>query len=52
MYLSISRPEGDFLFTAGMSPYVYLLGGMAAGVICATLPQHKSTALPRKGLGH
>ncbi|MBY8884142.1 DUF6113 family protein [Streptomyces sp. PTM05] len=39
MYLSVSRPEGDFLFAAGAGPYVYLLGGMVAGVICATLPR-------------
>nr|WP_202447566.1 DUF6113 family protein [Streptomyces sp. SID5468] len=38
MYLSVTRPEGDFMFTAGAGPYVYLLGGMAIGVICATLP--------------
>jgi hypothetical protein len=36
MYLSISRPEGDFLFAAGMGPYLYLLGGMALGVMSAT----------------
>lgn len=40
MYLSISRPEGDFLFAAAIGPYVFLLGGMAAGVICATLQPH------------
>jgi hypothetical protein len=37
--LSSTRPEGDFLFAAGLGPYVYLLGGALAGVICATLPQ-------------
>jgi hypothetical protein len=37
--LSTSRPEGDFLFAAGVGPYVYLLGGAGAAVICATLPQ-------------
>lgn len=36
MFLSISRPEGDFLFTAGVGPYVYLLGGMAVGVFSST----------------
>ncbi|MEU6853616.1 DUF6113 family protein [Actinacidiphila alni] len=39
MLLSSTRPEGDFLFAAGLGPYVYLLGGAMAGVICATLPQ-------------
>jgi hypothetical protein len=37
--LSTSRPEGDFLFAAGVGPYVYLLGGAMSAVICATLPQ-------------
>jgi hypothetical protein len=39
MLLSSARPEGDFLFANGIGPYVYLLGGAMAGVICATLPQ-------------
>ncbi|MEU9988396.1 DUF6113 family protein [Streptomyces sp. NPDC007971] len=32
-----SRPEGDFLFGAGGGSYLFLLGGMALAVICATL---------------
>lgn len=51
MYLTVSRPEGDFLFTAGIGPYVYLLGGMAAGVICATLPRYGSTGSAGARLG-
>ena len=39
MLLSATRPEGDFLFAAGIGPYVYLLGGAMAAVICATVPQ-------------
>jgi hypothetical protein len=39
MVLSSTRPEGDFLFAAGVGPYIYLLGGAMTGVICATLPQ-------------
>jgi hypothetical protein len=39
LLLSSSRAEGDFLFAAGVGPYVYLLGGAIAAVICATLPQ-------------
>ncbi|GHE04519.1 DUF6113 family protein [Streptomyces alanosinicus] len=35
--LTAARPEGDFLFAAGGSSYVFLLGGMALAVICATL---------------
>lgn len=42
--LSTSRPEGDFLFAAGVGPYIYLLGGAMGAVICATVPQ-----LPRSG---
>jgi hypothetical protein len=37
--LSTTRPEGDFLFAAGVGPYIYLLGGALSAVICATLPQ-------------
>ena len=32
-----TRPEGDFLFGAGGGSYLFLLGGMAAAVICATV---------------
>lgn len=35
--LTTSRPEGDFLFGAGMGSYVFLLGGMLAAVMCATI---------------
>nr|WP_206327375.1 DUF6113 family protein [Streptomyces sp. S3(2020)] len=35
--LTASRPEGDFLFGAGTGSYLFLLGGMATAVICATL---------------
>ncbi|MFI7297942.1 DUF6113 family protein [Streptomyces sp. NPDC050121] len=31
------RPEGDFLFGAGGGSYLFLLGGMALAVICATI---------------
>ncbi|MEU6574382.1 DUF6113 family protein [Streptomyces sp. NPDC046805] len=37
--LTASRPEGDFLFGAGGGSYLFLLGGMALSVICATLGQ-------------
>ncbi|WP_329136060.1 DUF6113 family protein [Streptomyces sp. NBC_01476] len=39
LVLSTSRPEGDFLFAAGVGPYIYLLGGAMLAVICATVPQ-------------
>ncbi|MFH8800092.1 DUF6113 family protein [Streptomyces sp. NPDC017936] len=35
--LTSGRPEGDFLFGAGIGSYLFLLGGMALAVICATL---------------
>lgn len=35
--LTASRPEGDFLFAAGAGSYLFLLGGMAVAVMCATL---------------
>ncbi|MEV6791068.1 DUF6113 family protein [Streptomyces sp. NPDC051320] len=35
--LTATRPEGDFVFGAGVGSYVFLLGGMVAAVICATL---------------
>ncbi len=37
--LTASRPEGDFVFAAGSGSYLFLLGGMAVAVICATLAQ-------------
>jgi hypothetical protein len=37
--LTASRPEGDFLFGAGLGSYLFLLGGMAIAVMCATLGQ-------------
>jgi hypothetical protein len=37
--LTASRPEGDFMFAAGTGSYLFLLGGMAVAVICATLGQ-------------
>ncbi|MDN0195551.1 DUF6113 family protein [Streptomyces sp. S.PNR 29] len=35
--LTASRPEGDFVFAAGGGSYLFLLGGMAVAVMCATL---------------
>jgi len=37
LLLVASRPEGDFLYGAGISSYLFLLGGMTSAVICATL---------------
>jgi hypothetical protein len=44
--LIATRPEGDFIFGAGVSSYVFLLGGMVAAVICATL---RTPVWPRAG---
>lgn len=35
--LSIGRPEGDGVFSAGIGPLVFMLGGLAVAVICATM---------------
>lgn len=51
MLLSSSRPEGDFLFAAGIGPYIYLLGGAIAGVVCAILPQLPSSGVNDARLG-
>lgn len=37
LFLTATRPEGDFVFGAGLGSYVFLLGGMASAVICATI---------------
>jgi hypothetical protein len=37
LLLTTTRPEGDFLFGAGIGSYVFLLGGMLAAVMCATI---------------
>ncbi|MFH8988744.1 DUF6113 family protein [Streptomyces sp. NPDC017940] len=39
MFLTATRPEGDFVFGAGVGSYVFLLGGMGVAVMCATLGQ-------------
>ncbi|MFF9199308.1 DUF6113 family protein [Streptomyces sp. NPDC014779] len=35
--LSFGRPEGDGLFGGGIGEMVFLLGGMAVAVMCATM---------------
>ncbi|MEU8760399.1 DUF6113 family protein [Streptomyces sp. NPDC048659] len=35
--LSFGRPEGDGLFGGGLGEMVFLLGGMAIAVMCATM---------------
>ncbi|MGW1162768.1 DUF6113 family protein [Streptomyces sp. NPDC002513] len=41
--LTTSRPEGDFVFGAGVGSYLFLIGGMALAVICATLAPGRHT---------
>ncbi|MBT2438828.1 hypothetical protein J7E93_01535 [Streptomyces sp. ISL-36] len=35
--LSLGRPEGDGVFGGGFAEMLYLLGGMALAVMCATM---------------
>ncbi|MCZ4120049.1 DUF6113 family protein [Streptomyces sp. H39-S7] len=51
MLLSSARPEGDFLFAAGIGPYIYLLGGVLTGVVCSILPQLPSSVANSARLG-
>ncbi|MGW1071326.1 DUF6113 family protein [Streptomyces sp. NPDC002537] len=51
LLLTTSRPEGDFLFGAGLGSYVFLLGGMAVAVMCATLPKPPQPSGPSVRLG-
>ncbi|MET7933668.1 DUF6113 family protein [Streptomyces sp. NPDC005322] len=51
LLLTASRPEGDFLFGAGLGSYAFLLGGMFAGVMCATLPLVPQPGRPPARLG-
>lgn len=44
--LTATRPEGDFLFGAGVVSYLFLLGGMAVAVMCATLGQGRQPKDP------
>lgn len=37
LLMTASRPEGDFLFAAGLAAYVYLFGGILAAVMCTTI---------------
>ncbi|MFI1657666.1 DUF6113 family protein [Streptomyces sp. NPDC020472] len=37
--LSLGRPEGDGVFGGGVGELLFLFGGMALAVMCATLPR-------------
>jgi hypothetical protein len=49
--LTATRPEGDFLFAAGVGSYLFLLGGMAVAVMCATLGWGRQPTGPGARLG-
>lgn len=51
LLLGSPRPEGDFLFGAGLGSYLYLLGGMVVAVICATAAQRRAMGVRRGGVG-
>jgi hypothetical protein len=51
LLLTASRPEGDFLFGAGIGSYLFLLGGMAVAVMCATLAHGRQPGRPGARLG-
>ncbi len=51
LFLAAGRPEGDFFFGAGISAYVFLLGGMTLAVICATVPKLPQPDRPSARLG-
>jgi hypothetical protein len=49
--MTTARPEGDYLVGTGLGAYVYLLGGMAVAVICATMPRLRPLDGPPARLG-
>ncbi|WP_435865174.1 DUF6113 family protein [Streptomyces spectabilis] len=51
MLLTATRPEGDFVFGAGLGSYVFLLGGMGVAVMCATLWQRPQPGASDARLG-
>ncbi|MEV6651295.1 DUF6113 family protein [Streptomyces sp. NPDC051219] len=51
LLLSATRPEGDFIFAAGLGTYAFLLGGIVAAVMCATLQRLSEPPVPDARLG-
>ncbi|MBB5936750.1 DUF6113 family protein [Streptomyces zagrosensis] len=51
LFLTATRAEGDFVFGSGVGSYLFLLGGMFAGVICATVPKLPQSAASATRLG-
>ena len=42
------RPEGDFLVAGNLGSFVFLLGGLALAVICATMPSGEALRAVRR----
>ncbi|MEX2983436.1 DUF6113 family protein [Streptomyces sp. C36] len=51
LFLAANRPEGDFVFGAGLGSYVFLLGGMIVAVMCATVAKSPQPERPPARLG-
>ncbi|HZG03431.1 MAG TPA: DUF6113 family protein [Streptomyces sp.] len=51
LLLTTTRAEGDFLFGTGAGTYVFLLGGMFAAVMCATVAPSEHFPPPIGGRG-
>lgn len=49
--LTTSRPEGDLVFGVGIGSYVYLFGGIAVAVMCATVAVPPQPVPPTGRLG-
>lgn len=49
--LTTTRPEGDYVFGAGLGSYGYLLGGMVVAVMCATLGRPPAAGASAARLG-
>ncbi|PYC72116.1 hypothetical protein C7C46_26125 [Streptomyces tateyamensis] len=48
--LAAPRPEGDFVLSSQAASYLYLIGGLTLGVVCASLPTRSPYAfgIPRQ----
>ncbi|WWR54874.1 DUF6113 family protein [Streptomyces sp. SCSIO 30461] len=51
LLLSAGRPEGDGLFVGGLGEVLFLLGGVALAVICATMTRSWSSGGRTGSLG-